>query len=259
MLPGEEYAVERWWRTFYAAAAPRAAALGHAAKETLPASDGAQGIADPAFVSVVLLAVIALLMAIKLVDDMRARAANFERRGRPSRSSSRARALLSRVRVRRPRHVDFASARAALERRLARMVGLAEIKEHLGAVLDTLEMDERRRAARPGRSAARACLHMVFLGNPGTGKTAVAQLVSSLLREVSKSTRLARALCRGVELQRALTPAWSATAATRRRADCPLPATARWGCCGAATSWSPPRPTCSAATRTTWRATRRPS
>ena len=79
---------------------------------------------------------------------------------------------------------DFSGAREILEARLDQMVGLAGIKAHLTALLDTLEMDERRRSTMPEYLAPRGCMHMVFLGNPGTGKTAVAQLVACVLSEI---------------------------------------------------------------------------
>lgn len=85
---------------------------------------------------------------------------------------------------------DFAIARTELEATLATMVGLANIKAHLTGLLDTFEMDERRAISNPAFVPQRGCMHMVFLGNPGTGKTAVAQLVASLLKELGL-------LCRG--------------------------------------------------------------
>lgn len=85
---------------------------------------------------------------------------------------------------------DFAIARTELEATLATMVGLANIKAHLTGLLDTFEMDERRAISNAAFVPQRGCMHMVFLGNPGTGKTAVAQLVASLLKELGL-------LCRG--------------------------------------------------------------
>ena len=71
-----------------------------------------------------------------------------------------------------------------LEARLASMVGLADIKAHLLALLDALEMDQRRCRSMPGFVSQRGCMHMTFVGSPGTGKTAVAQLVAVVLKEM---------------------------------------------------------------------------
>ena len=78
----------------------------------------------------------------------------------------------------------FTSAREILDARLEPMVGLHSIKSHLSALLDTLEMEQRRCQSSADYVARRGCMHMVFLGNPGTGKTAVAQLVACVLAEI---------------------------------------------------------------------------
>ena len=82
------------------------------------------------------------------------------------------------------RAVDFSNARSALDVALASMIGLREIKAHITQLLDTLEMDERRRAARGSFTTQRGCMHMVFMGSPGTGKTAAALLVADTLRRL---------------------------------------------------------------------------
>jgi len=62
------------------------------------------------------------------------------------------------------------------------LVGLARIKAFVKEIYAWLEISKRRQAL--GLAAEQQVLHMIFSGNPGTGKTTVARILSRLFKEL---------------------------------------------------------------------------
>ena len=69
-----------------------------------------------------------------------------------------------------------------IKRELDELVGLAPVKEYVFGLADNIQVQQRRAAA--GFKTASLSMHMIFTGNPGTGKTTIARLVARYLKAI---------------------------------------------------------------------------
>ena len=69
-----------------------------------------------------------------------------------------------------------------IKRELDELVGLAPVKKYVFGLADNIQVQQRRAAA--GFKTASLSMHMIFTGNPGTGKTTIARLVARYLKAI---------------------------------------------------------------------------
>lgn len=70
----------------------------------------------------------------------------------------------------------------AVKQELSEIVGLKEVKEYILTLEDNFKIQQLRREK--GLKAESPSMHMIFTGNPGTGKTTVARIVARYLKAI---------------------------------------------------------------------------
>ena len=76
----------------------------------------------------------------------------------------------------------YTGALDAIRAEINELVGLSPVKEYVFGLADNLQVQQRRAAA--GLKTASLSMHMIFTGNPGTGKTTIARLVARYLKAI---------------------------------------------------------------------------
>ena len=77
---------------------------------------------------------------------------------------------------------EYTGAVDEIKAELDALVGLALVKDYVFGLADNLQVQQRRAAA--GFKTASLSMHMIFTGNPGTGKTTIARLVARYLKAI---------------------------------------------------------------------------
>ena len=77
---------------------------------------------------------------------------------------------------------EYTGAIEEIKQELNELVGLAPVKEYVFGLADNLQVQQRRAAA--GMKTASLSMHMIFTGNPGTGKTTIARMVAKYLKAI---------------------------------------------------------------------------
>ena len=76
----------------------------------------------------------------------------------------------------------YTGALDAIRAEINELVGLAPVKEYVFGLADNLQVQQRRAAA--GLKTTSLSMHIIFTGNPGTGKTTIARLVAKYLKAI---------------------------------------------------------------------------
>ena len=76
----------------------------------------------------------------------------------------------------------YTGALAQIKAEFEEIVGLSAVKEYILSLEDHYKVQLRRKAQ--GLKTAPVSMHMIFTGNPGTGKTTIARLVSKYLKAI---------------------------------------------------------------------------